>query len=374
MASLRISWLAGFLLSIPCILFYLFLFHVFTGILGVQDAPWWETGRIIYIIGTMLLMIRIIPGGLYGKYTFFGKEVPGMLTAGPHPCPNILHLSEVIGKFSLLYGMYLVDESGKRIIHKEDDSYVFYDQHLPDIKGVVTMSAPVAFVVKTFSFIGYHFLNVKSGELHETPKRLGFRIIILSYLLVIVSSLASPFIVSPKNEKEPTNEENVIVSVQLKMMDGVKFPDDHFFSPHPNAPQNQLVFEEYDGIRYFYAQVPAIKNIVYYNVLSPNSCFPVRSGTKVLFSTKIPPRFAVNMNMEIDYIKKWDELLFLEKVWSWYVHNFSEGHAVPIKGMFGTLPFMWDTLATNQGVKQFHAEALKQSSIREGMLGGVVCF
>lgn len=312
----------GFLLSIPCIAFYWYLFHLYNTYY-FDSVPSLDTlnGK-VFLLGATIHMMYVIPAGETATVTFGAKSRDQFWSDGVVFVPNILHFTISAFNFAILWGIALVGatyQAGRSYVNAE----VFTHQMLPTYTRTTHMSKIGADVDRAANAFLFWLFGWRNGEPHLVLMRFGFRLMVIAYIWATLTGVfdqgqrqVSRVVDSTTNAIHSTindfaqnytppdslaREMYTRVSVQLDVGPKPKWPGWEVFTPtHEEGMQYHDMVEEK---KYFIYSEPSSGSVDTIHI-TESSCAAIPVGRHVYFSTDIPPAYVVNMNDEVEFLEK----------------------------------------------------------------------
>lgn len=253
----------------------------------------------------------------------------------------------------------------------------YQDQRDPRFNINVQTSLLTAQTTRITGNILSWFFMFWKGDKELMYQRLGIRII---FIAIVLGYGANTFF--PKNEDAAPswmkfftalgqnnsngNEEStktIPVSIQLAAADEdlpAIPPSEFFLNGNQNHSRLSWSYTYIEGKKYFYylhlygGKIPVI-------TISGGECIAIAAGKEVGFKTKKPPKWAINMKDVVRYSKKKEYLGLDKKIMEFFY----------LADTWFDLQYDWSTVDTSVTIT---GKALPLKDLKDGALGGLVCF
>lgn len=334
----HISKLEGVLYSLPCIAIYYVAFHLYNvhylGVTPTLDA--WSTK--ILIFGATMHMMYYLENG--GQLTFGTQRIETYWRDGVCFVPNIFHFT-LNWHFALIWGVKV-----KNDIRKNEESHkldVLINPLLATTRHNVEMTPLQSMVDRGLTAILlWLFIGWKQGETHLMMMRVGFRLIVVAYVMATVQGsvgLVGEKISSTGNQVVNTlggyvqqgtaalglpEPRAVIRSTgrieQLSMGKPPRIPSWEGFQPIRKNDMSYYGTFPGDDRKYYLYREPS-PDYTDHVMVDESLCSIVSKGRKIFYWGTRPPLHASNMEDSVTYMRKkygftlfnWFEDVLLEK-------------------------------------------------------------
>lgn len=365
--ALRINKFQGMILSLLLMSPWMFVY------------TWWTIESsyslqlvLLMFFGWVFLYLRKIEAGTEAEVVFFEKSFkPNKHIWEDGFClvPTLLPVLHIIG-IHWLWDIRKNTNSTEMMFNPNVNIYHHKDQRIPEFK---VNSDATLFQATVYRFIGNltdWFFSIDSKDPELVYQKLGFRIIIVAFVLGWVGNFF------PKNQSgfslNNSNHNNATftILVQLEKENPLPFfPENKSFEI--DYTQNIQHYRDVGNTKLFaYHQVSGIKFPTI--VVQEKLCAVVPAGKKISFISKTPPVYAANMVNEVYYFGKIDHLSFLRRntIVFYYITG-SMDHFQVVSDTWKEISDHWEKVDSTYHIL---AEAREKKEIPDGVAGGMVCF
>ena len=371
---LQIKPRTGFLLSVPFMAPYLYLYYVIA-----SGTTWWAYLMTGALLATILMFLWVVEIGELGVLKFFGGDAGVRYEAGYYILPNLIPFLREI-RLVAGFGLAIVgtNDHQSSIHHYKDDRVTNYQVkiHTESFFRANLDKLINALLRWVMTFEG------KDGriEYYRVGRLLFLMLTIAAYVGCFISprtqsesSSFSQLVPTWWSQKSATNEEKatsptVDVLVNLQEAPSPIFPSEDFFEVEEG---DTLYYRIIGAKRYYRYHRVSGKQYAVFKVKEP-SCVAIPAGKEMYIFTQDPPVIAFNMRDYIVYDKKAEYAHWSNKL----ERALLEPDTPPEKSF--TLEGSWQNIFKEGGFVDtslsIEVQALPYSKIPDGQAGGLVCF